>query len=312
MTTKDKTIKWLLESDPSIRWQVYSDLLDSDEKKINRERNKISLEGWGAKLLSLQDEEGTWAQSLYSRKWISTTYTLLLLQSFGLDHNNKQAGKACQLLLDNGFYSDNGINFASSWKRSETCVTGMILFLLCYFNIEDTRIKKLVKYLLNEQMKDGGWNCQSYKGATHSSFNTTIIVLEALHEYEKGLPFITKEIIKSQDRGREFLLLHKLFRSHKTNKIAGIHFTRFSFPPRWHYDILRALDYFRECKVSCDERMNDAFEIIFRKQNSDGTWNLQQRYPGKTWFEMETVGRPSRWNTLRILRILKFYNLNCK
>jgi hypothetical protein len=156
-------------------------------------------------------------------------------------------------------------------------------------------------------MNDGGWNCQSFKGATHGSFNTTIIVLEALPDYENRFLQESQKMIKSQERGREFLLFHKLFRSHRTNKVADPKFTRLSFPPRWHYDILRALDYFRECKISYDKRMNDAIEIIKKKQNKNGTWNLQQRYSGKTWFDMETVGQPSRWNTLRALRILKFY-----
>ena len=307
MEIQKKVIEWLLNGDPSIRWQVYRDLLNSDEKKFNRERKKISKEGWGSTLISFQDETGTWAQSLYSRKWISTTYTLLLLQSFGLEPKNIQAQKASKILLDKGFYNDNGINFALSWKRSETCVTGMILSLICFFNLEDARIERLLEYLLKEQMNDGGWNCQSFKGATHGSFNTTIIVLEALHEYEKRFPQESQKMIKSQERGREFLLFHKLFRSHRTNKVADPKFTRLSFPPRWHYDILRALDYFRECKISYDKRMNDAIEIIMKKQNKDGTWNLQQRYSGKTWFDMETVGQPSRWNTLRALRILKFY-----
>ncbi|RJP65414.1 MAG: hypothetical protein C4539_13225 [Ignavibacteriales bacterium] len=316
MEPDKKIIQWLLDGDPSIRWQTYKDLLDADDKTVNCEREKISKESWGAKLLSFQDDAGTWAESLYSRKWISTTYTLLLLQSLGLLQSNKQAIKACKLMLDKGFYSDNGINLVKSWKRSETCITGMTLSLLCYFNLDDERIHEIIRYIENEQMEDGGWNCLSFQGATHSSFNTTIIVLEGLREYEKRFEaqenkVVRKQVskvVRMQEEAREFLLQHKLFKSHRTGEVADSKFTRLSYPPRWHYDILRALDYFRECKAGYDVRMDDAIELLKKKQNPDGTWQLQQKYPGKVWFDMEKIGKPSRWNTLRALRVLKFFN----
>jgi len=175
-----KIIKWLLEGDTSIRWQTYNDLTLVSYKKVMRERNKISKEGWGAKLLSYQNENGLWADSLYSRKWISTTYSMLLLKSFGLIQTNKQANKACNILLNKGFYKDEGINYFSSLKHSETCVTGMILSLLSYFLYDDERVHRLVSHLLNQQMKDGGWNCQSYSGATHSSFSYHFISIGRL------------------------------------------------------------------------------------------------------------------------------------
>lgn len=316
MKMDKKVISWLLDGDPSIRWQTYKDLLDADDKTVNHERERISNEGWGAKLLSHQDKSDTWADSLYSRKWISTTYTLLQLKALGLSQSNKQALKACTLMIDKGFYNDNGINFVKSWKRSETCITGMTLSLLCYFILDDERIHKLIRYIENEQMKDGGWNCLSFQGATHSSFNTTIIVLEGLREYEKRFGMQESKIVRMQvckvarmqEEAREFLLQHKLFKSHRTGEVADNKFTRLSFPPRWHYDILRALDYFQECKTGYDERMNDAIELLKKKQNPDGTWPLQQKYPGKVWFDMESIGHPSRWNTLRALRVLKFYD----
>jgi hypothetical protein len=228
-------------------------------------------------------------------------------------------------MIDNGFYSDQGINLVKSWHRSETCITGMTLALLCYFKVDDNRIHKIIEYIEKEQMKDGGWNCLSFQGATHSSFNTTIIVLEGLREYEKRFGIeeskvermqVSKDaiaqvgkVVRMQNEGREFLLQHKLFKSHRTGEVADGKFTRLSFPPRWHYDVLRAMDYFRDCKAGYDERMKDAFELLKKKQNQDGTWPLQQKYSGKVWFDMENVGQPSRWNTLRVLRVLKFYNI---
>jgi len=250
------------------------------------------------------------------------------LKELGLHPSNKQALNACKLLIDKGFYTDNGINLVKTWKRSETCITGMTLSLLCYFNLDDERIHKLIDYIAKEQMKDGGWNCLSFLGATHSSFNTTILVLEGLREYEKKFGLEGSKIARMQERmqvgkvarmqvgkvarmqseGREFLLKHKLFKSHRTGEVADIKFTRLSFPPCWHYDVLRALDYFRDCKAEYDIRMDDAIALLKKKQNPDGTWPLQQKYPGKVWFDMESVGKPSRWNTLRALRVLKFYN----
>ena len=205
------------------------------------------------------------------------------------------------------FRSDGGINYFSSFQYSETCVTGMVLSILSYFRFQDERIDKLVEHLLAQQMTDGGWNCESYKGATHSSFHTTISVLEGLREYEKQESRTKSQVISSQKRGREFLLIHSLFRSHTTSDVVDPRMTRFSFPPRWHYDIMRALDYFRECNAPLDDRMKDAIKIIRKKCRKDGCWVLQQRHSGKSFFEMEQPGKPSRWNTLRALRILRRY-----
>lgn len=307
MDVQHNVLKWLLQGDPSIRWQVLRDLVNGDKYSINSERKKTSLQGWSAELLTLQEDSGLWGGGLYSPKWISTTYTLLLLRRLGLDPSHPQAHKACLLLMDKGFYQDGGINYSSSGKHSETCVTGMILSILSYFEFQDDRVEKLTEHLLYQQMPDGGWNCESYKGATHSSFHTTISVLEGLREYEKFKPTNNELVIQSQKNAQEFLVNHRLFQSHTTGDIFDPRMTRFSFPPRWRYDIMRSLDYFQECNAPRDIRMEDAIEFIVRKRRKDGRWALQQRYPGRTFFEMEYVGKPSRWNTLRALRILKWY-----
>lgn len=305
MKTKDPILTWLLEGDPAIRWQTLRDLCGASEAKFLRERTKISSEGWGARLLARQAESGLWGGGLYSPKWTSTTYTMLLLRQFGLPPDHPQALKACKLLMDEGFYRDGGINFFASMKHSETCVTGMVLAILAYFDFPDERIEKMVEHLLVQQMPDGGWNCESYRGATHSSFHTTISVLEGLREYEKRRP--AQIVAKSQERGVEFLLAHKLFRSHRTGAIVDPKMTRFSFPPRWRYDIMRALDYFQACNLPRDPRLDEAIAIIKKKRSADGTWVLQSKHAGRTFFEMEKIGKPSRWNTLRALRILKWH-----
>jgi len=307
MNDQNPVIQWLLEGDASIRWQTLRDLTDASVEQVEKERGQIATEGWGAQLLSRQESNGLWGGGIYSPKWISTTYTMMLLRRLGLPPKHPQALKACALLLDRGFNYDGGINYFSSFEYSETCVTGMILSLLAYFQYEDERIHSLAEHLLNQQMPDRGWNCQSYKGATHSSFHTTISVLEGFREYEKFNPKNLKAIRTAQKQGQEFLLIHRLFKSHRTGAVANPSFTRFSFPPRWHYDILRALDYFQECKAEQDDRLLDAIEIVKRKQKTDGRWLLQNRHPGRTFFEIEKVGEPSRWNTLRAMRVLKWW-----
>ncbi len=312
ISKSNKVIEWLLDGDPAIRWQVLQDLIGAEERAIARERQSIARDGWGARLLLKQDPEGTWAggQSsdggLYSPKWISTTYTMLLLRDFGLPPSNRQARKACRLLLDQGLRRDGGINYGI-WP-SETCVTGMVLSILSYFECEDSRLDTIADYLLKEQMPDGGWNCRRRTGATHSSVHTTISALEGLQHYEGRSGRKLQAVRNAQRLGREFLLIHRLFRSHRTGEIIKPVFTVFSFPPRWHYDILRALDYFQTVNAPRDQRLAEAIDVVRGGQRADGRWPLQNRYRGKTYFEMERLGGPSRWNTLRALRVLNWWD----
>jgi hypothetical protein len=236
---------------------------------------------------------------------------MLLLRDFGLPANNRQARKACTLLLDDGFQPDGGINYGTwaKWiRRGETCVTGMVLSLLSYFEYDDERLDTIAHHLLEQQMPDGGWNCQRPNGATHASMHTTISVLEGLRFYEVHRGHQVRAVRAAQRHGREFLLVHRLFRSHRTGNIIKPEFTRFAFPPRWHYDILRALDYFQTVNAPRDQRLAEAIDIVRSSQREDGRWSLQHSYKGKTYFELERVGMPSRWNTLRAMRVLKWWD----
>ena len=305
----NKQIEWLLEGDPSIRYQTLRDLVNANIKVVNEEQQRILKEGWGKRFMDLQEENGTWSNALYSPKWTSTFYTLLLLKRFGApaDHNIK---KACRILLDKGFYmKDGGINYWKTWKQGECCVTGMLLSMLCHFQIKDERIHRMGEYLIAEQMPDDGWNCERYRGAKHSSFHTTISVLEGLWAYEKRFPNIdfSKSLEEKQKQGIEFLLEHHLYKSNTTWKTVDPKMTRLSFPPRWHFDIMRCLDYFQERNIKKDERMADAMTLLLEKQTSEGFWKLDNKYPAKIFFEMEKVGGESRWNTLRALRIIKWW-----
>jgi hypothetical protein len=315
-TTTDATITWLLDGDPAIRWQTMRDLVGAPETTLERERKKIARDGWGSRLLAKQDSQGRWAagqssdDGMYSPKWISTTYTMLLLRDFGLAADNRQVRKACRLLLDEGLQADNGINYGpwGQWtRRGEQCVSGMVLGILSHFQYDDDRLDLVAGNLLKLQMPDGGWNCRRPYGATHSSVHTTISALEGLRYYELNRGRRMKAVRLAQRRGREFLLVHRLFRSHRTGKIIKPQFLRLYYPPRWHYDILRALDYFQAVDAPRDPRLAEAINIVQSSRGADGRWTLQHSYKGKTYFEMERLGAPSRWNTLRALRVLKWW-----
>ncbi len=298
-------IDWLVQGDPAIRWQVERDLLGRAKSTWERTRRGVAREGWGAALLAEQDGNGGWGGGLYSPKWISTSYTLLLLRRLGLAPSHQAARRGVRRLLDKGEYFDGAISFGVTQKRPDQCIGGLVTSLASYFRVVDDRLHGMVERLLADQLADGGWNCEAWTGSRHSSFHTSIFVLEGLHEYAAMTG--TRKVGKAQELGREFFLQHRLYRSHRTGEVAHPSFTRFSFPPRWHYDALRGLDHFASVGAGHDERLDDAIALVRKKQRRDGTWTAQNRHPGRTFFEMEQTGRPSRWNTLRALRVLKWW-----
>jgi len=308
MSVDAEIIQWLLDGDPAIRWQVHRDLLDSPPGVIATERLRVAQEGWGRRLLAFQDADGRWGGGLYSPKWISTTYTLLALRMLGLPADNPQALAGCRLLLEHGVFPDGGINFSHHAKYSETCVTGMVLSILADFRCSDPRLEGIASYLLGQQMADGGWNCESYRGATHSSFNTTLLALEGLHAYEQIAPQPAPPLQAAQVRGREFLLAHWLYRSHRTGEVVSPAMTRFPYPPRWQYDVLRALDYFQSVHASRDERLKDSIHLLLSKRKADGRWAAYRGPSGRAFFDLEEPGEPGRGNTLRALRVLRWWD----
>jgi hypothetical protein len=301
-------LDWLLVGDPAVRWQVQRDLLDQPAAIYEAERARVATEGWGARYLVEQDAAGTWSQALYSPKWVSTHYTLLTLLRIGLPPDQPQAVQAARILLDSGFLDDHGINFSDRKDvHAETCISGMCLNMLSYFAVEDERIHQLAAHMVEQQMEDDGWNCRSYRGDTHSSFHTSASALEGLLAYqqkygEHGLP-----LAAAQAAGREFLLQHRLYKSHRSGEIVKDAMTRGPFPPFWQYDFMRALDHFQAAEAERDSRAQDAIDLLVSKRDSDGYWPAYRGPSGKYWFQMEAAGRPSRWNTLRALRILRWW-----
>ncbi len=308
----DAIMAWLLEGDPSIRWQVLRDLADAPRKVWEAERRQVQTVGWGAHLLEQQDPEGTWGQSLYGcPRWTCTTYTLLLLRDMGLANACVAAARGCRVLLDRGI--EDGLTargkskMLQSLQRTDTCVVGMWLSLGAYFGLDDPKLEAMVEYLLDEQMSDGGWNCRRKAGAVHSSLHTTLNVLDAVRNVlARGIGPASR-LRSAQARAIEFILMHRLYLSDRTGRVIDEAFTQFSFPPRWHYDVLRGLDYLMSAGVSHDRRLKDAYDLLLSRRRQDGLWPLQNRHPGKVFFQMEPTGRPSRWNTLRALRCLRHW-----
>jgi len=298
MTLDSDVQRWLLEGDPAIRWQVMDDLLDRPQSSVQRERSKVATAGWGKALLDVQDPEGTWAHGIYSRKWVSTTYTLLLLWRMGLPPTNDAARRGCAVLWDSVIV-DGGVLLKTQTVPPDICISAFWLLLAAYYGHEDDRIPAVLEWVLDHQLDDGGWNCATIRtGSSHSSFHTTIQVLEALQVMDANA--------EAAARGREFLLEHRLYRSHRTGEVANKAFTMLSFPPRWHYDILRALDHFRAVNAPVDTRLEDALDLLRSKRRKDGRWPVQNKHGGLVWFDMETGRQPSRWNTLRALRVLRW------
>jgi hypothetical protein len=303
----DKVIAWMLDSDPSIRWQVLRDLLDAPADLTAQERQKVAVDGWGARLLTYQEADGRWAGQLYNHKWLSTTYTLLLLRQMGLKPGNLHAQRACQVLLEGGYQANGGICFAKTVDTIDDGVAGMVLSLLAYFDYPDERVHKLQDYLLAQQLPDGRWEPELGNAQLKYTFAATLQVLEGLHLYQERFPGRSNRAAAAQARGREFLLVHRLYQDVQAGGVIDPKMVLFSFPPRWYYDVLAALDHFQACWAERDARLEDAIALLKARQTRDGTWKLQNRHAGKTFFEMETVGKPSRWNTLRALRVLRWW-----
>jgi hypothetical protein len=300
-------IEWLLDGDPSIRWQVMRDLTGEPESGVAAERSRVAEEGWGARLLSLQNDDGQWGGGAYSPKWTSTTYTLLQLRDLGVDPAAAPIRKAIQLVRERVDMGKARWPFFS--YKGETCITGMVLSLAAYYGVAGEGSDAVVDWLLGEQLEDGGWNCATVRGSTRSSFNTTILALEGLLEYENTRAGRVDEVGAARARGREYLLARRMFRSERTGAVISASWTRFSFPPRWHYDVLRGLDYLRSAGASSDERMDEAIALVESKRSNDGRWPLQNHHRGEEHFVMEPgPGKPSRWNTLRAMRVLDWFN----
>ncbi len=297
--------EWLLDSDPAVRWQVMRDLTGAPEADVASERDRVTTEGWGARLLALQGPDGQWGGGTLFPVWTSTAWTLMLLRQLGLDPTSEPARRAVALVRENSRWEHAGQPFFEG--EVEPCINGRTVAIGTYFGQDADRI---VDRLLGEQLADGGWNCEQENGSTRGSFHSTICVLEGLLEYERaaGSSPAMAAVTAARERGQEYLLQRRLLRRLSTGDVIDPSWTQFSFPPRWLYDVLRALDYLRAADVTPDERVAEAIALVESKRGPDGRWLLENTHPGDVYFELDDgEGRPSRWNTLHALRVLAWY-----
>jgi hypothetical protein len=299
----DEIINWLLDGDVSIQYQVHRDLLGVERPDL---QVRIAKEGWGARFLSNRKDNGHWGRGFYRPKWISSHYTLLDLKNLAISPDIAQIRQTIRMLIENEKGPDGGVNPSHHIKNSDVCLNGMFLNYAAYFKTAQESLTSIVDFILAQHMPDGGFNCHNNrKGARHSSLHSTLSVLEGISEYEKnGYRYRLDELKHAEQKSREFIMQHRLFKSDKTGEIIKRAFLYLAYPCRWKYDILRALEYFQSAGVPYDKRMKDAIDIIFKKRRKDGTWPLQAKHPGHVHFDMETAGKSSRWNTLRALRSL--------
>lgn len=296
------TIDWLLDSDPAIRWRAMRDLTEASPEAIRAERARVTREGIGAQILACQGADGSWHRA-GAPDWLPTLYTMLLLRATGVDRAEPAVDAAISYLAE-GFRWHEELGGKPFFEgETEPCINGGTLALGAYFG---RATPSLARRLVDEQLDDGGWNCEAPKSA-RASFHTTICVLEGLLEYERAVAS-APEIAAARRRGEEYLLERGLFRRRSTGAVANPDFLTFAFPPRYHYDVLRALDYFREAGVRQDARIDDALQIVLSRKQADGRWLLDHGYDEALAFPFdESVNQPSRWNTLRALRVLHYY-----
>jgi hypothetical protein len=311
-------LDWLLDSDPAIRWQVLRDLADAPADVVAAERARVATEGWGARLLALQREDGQWeggalfpapraqprnGEQPRGQPWTATAYSLVLLRDFGVDPRNARVRRAVAQVREHCRWEHAGQPFFSG--EVEPCINGMTVALGAYFEQD---VDGVVALLVGEQLEDGGWNCEVESGSVRSSFHTTIRVLEGLLAHERATGG-SSESTAARRRGEEYLLIRKLFRRMSSGEVVDSAWLQFSFPTRWHYDVLRGLEYFREVGDPPDPRLAEAIDLLRSKQQPDGRWLLENTHPGAVHFALDDGdGRPSRWNTLRALRVLRWYD----
>lgn len=301
-------INWLMEGDVSIQYQAQRDLEGKDDKKIQA---RIEREGWGKLLLSKRKADGHWGLGFYQPKWTSSHYTLLELRNLCINPDQEAIKNSIEKIAHEEKGIDGGINPSGTVNQSDVCINGMFLNYASYFKIDESLLVSVVDFMLSQIMPDGGFNCRlNRSGARHSSMHTTISAIEGITEYRKNAyNYRLEELLEAEKTSREFLLQHRLYKSDRTGEVIDERFLKMPYPCRWRYDFLRALDYFQLSGAEFDARLMPAIDWLLCKRIKDKKWKVNAKHPGKSHFEMEKAGTASRWNTLRALRVLKFYGI---
>jgi hypothetical protein len=303
MSTRESVIDWLMEGDPVIRWQTLRDLCGQPEDAWQAERRQTVQTGWGVRFLECLRPDGTWPTG----RWTDTVWTLLTLIDCGIPPNHPPVRDAAERFLERNLTPERAVNENWLLTRMDLCHLGFWLRIGAYFLGNDVRLASVAQTVLGVQMPDGGWNCRkrNYPQTHHSSFHTTFNVLEGLSlAVEAGV--VSAGVFRQREaRALEFMLAHRMYRSDRTGAIVDERFTHLTFPSHWHYTVLRGLDYLRERREIGDTRLDDPIALLVSRRSGKGRWPVEKRIPGTTLFDMETMGGDSRWNTLRMLRVLQ-------
>jgi hypothetical protein len=300
---------WLLDSDPAIRWQVMRDLLNAPAEQIAAERSRVASEGWGDRLLGLQRSDGQWGDGIQMPLWWTNMYTLVFLRDLGVDPANDRVRRVVELVRDKVTWGPEFGNPPFFEGEVEPCINGRVVALGAYFG---ERSDRLVDRLLSEQLGDGGWNCEAERGSVRSSFHTTICVLEGLLAFERAFG-MSAALADARSRAQEYLLERRLLRRLSTGELVDPAWTQLSFPPLWHYDVLRGLDYLRAAGFRPDERVEEAMRIVLTRRQPDGRWLRDIRHNDSPYEELVgPVGEANRWITLRALRVSDWFHSGLK
>lgn len=304
MTSAQPHIHWLLDADPSIRWQVMRDVTDASAEAVSAERSRVAGEGWGAQLLSAQRTDGQWGDGKALPFWWTNLYTLVFLRDLGVDPADDRTRRAIDLVRTHVTW---GAEFRDSPffdGEVEPCINGRVVALGAYFGVKSDA---LVDRLLGEQLSDGGWNCEAERGSVRSSFHTTICVLEGLLAFEHAFG-AAAAITAARQRAHEYLLERHLLRRLSNGEVIDASWTAFAFPTLWRYDVLRALDYLRSASVAPDPRMDEAIAAVRARRQPDGRWLLDLRHKNTLHEDFAgVVGAPNRWVTLRAFRVIAWH-----
>lgn len=309
-------VEYLMSGDPAIRWQVMRDLTDAPDEEVVSERARVATEGWGARMLSEQGDDGLWDGGTYRPGWVdeerpffdawtATHFSLQSLVEYGLDPASPEAVRAVSRAAESARWEYNGAPYFDG--EIEPCINGIALTTGAYFGRDEAAA--IAQTLLTTQHDDGGWNCWEEDTATPGSFHSTICALEGLWAWEQhaGESHAVRE---SRLRGEEWLLERRLFRRKTDGTIPDPRMTMTSVPWRWFYDVLRGLEYFRLARPERDERCAEAVEIIRAKRLDNGLFPFENHHEGPMLFAMDAEhdGFPSRWVTLRALRVLRWWD----
>lgn len=321
MALEPGLLSWLLDSDPALRWQVERDLMGAAEPVWAATRARIATEGFGARLLALQDPDGQWAGGSFFPKdyaidspeaaegagqpWTATTWTLNILREWGLDAS-ALAGTAELLEANSRWYYDD----LPYWNGEvDCCINAWTLANGAWLGAD---VSGIARWFVDHRMAEGGWNCEWVEGSTRSSVHSTLNSLKGLLYYEAAHGS-SDELRAARRAGEEYLLKRRLLRRLSTGDVLAPWVTRFAYPFRWFYSALNAAEYFRAAAwhdgTLPDPRLAEAIDVIRAARRPDGTWLQERRHPGRVWFEVDVPpGQPSKWLTLHGTRVLAWWD----